>query len=476
MIGALSYHGSITDLTFCHDLPKTVPACLAETIVHGLEGNSNDNVSDVVPDRKIMEYWLASARKHGFEWDNTLKVQERAPPPLLHPLLPSRQSETSSLSRRRRLWSPRLNVRRLSPRLNVRRLSNGMTLSSTSGKKKTADAIAGLSKGRMNIKAEAAAVAATAMSRATIALDLVTQTKAAVVKADENTVLAGNELTISTAAVASTKATVSNTQAAVDAAIKAFDKAARETAAVDQVKSNAELAKATMDKTLAVQAQAVAQSAASFAAKQQVDAERAQEDAKQAKATALENAAAATKYASDSIANKSAADAIATAAAWYWWSPAQEACAILALKTVLAGDEAQGDQRLAEVPLDTRRRFLVAAGLVVVNARSMLLQDVAYQLARRERSKTTRMEPKDDGDDLVLDHKEETTYTFESSGAVRFLGFTKQGRPILWVLSNYFDPQKFSLDTFKDVIGSLLTAAEEALCPALAQDMIVRCL
>jgi len=65
-IGAMSYEERNTDLTFCHDVRQTVPACLAATIIHTLEGHTEHEVSDVPGDRTTMEHWLALAQKHGF--------------------------------------------------------------------------------------------------------------------------------------------------------------------------------------------------------------------------------------------------------------------------------------------------------------------------------------------------------------------------------------------------------------------------
>lgn len=65
-VGSMAYDKRATDLTFCHDCPETVPACLAATIIHSLEGHTEHEAGAVAGDRATMEHWLALARKHGF--------------------------------------------------------------------------------------------------------------------------------------------------------------------------------------------------------------------------------------------------------------------------------------------------------------------------------------------------------------------------------------------------------------------------
>jgi sterol desaturase/sphingolipid hydroxylase (fatty acid hydroxylase superfamily)/predicted amino acid dehydrogenase len=65
-IGAMTFDKAKTDLNFCHDVPGTVPACLAATIIHALEGTTEHEVSSVPSDTATMERWLSLAKKHGF--------------------------------------------------------------------------------------------------------------------------------------------------------------------------------------------------------------------------------------------------------------------------------------------------------------------------------------------------------------------------------------------------------------------------
>jgi len=61
---ALSYSRKSTDLTFCHDVPNTVPACLAATIIHAREDTGKHECGEVIVDD--VEGWWEKALKHGF--------------------------------------------------------------------------------------------------------------------------------------------------------------------------------------------------------------------------------------------------------------------------------------------------------------------------------------------------------------------------------------------------------------------------
>jgi len=65
--GSVNFSSRTCDLTFCHDRGnKAVPACLAATIIHGLEGFSEHEVGDV--DVSRLDHWLELAAKHGFQF------------------------------------------------------------------------------------------------------------------------------------------------------------------------------------------------------------------------------------------------------------------------------------------------------------------------------------------------------------------------------------------------------------------------
>jgi len=64
---ALSYDMSDTDLTFCHDIPGTVPACLAATIIHARENRQEHECGEIEIDE--VEDWWRRAEKHGFRLD-----------------------------------------------------------------------------------------------------------------------------------------------------------------------------------------------------------------------------------------------------------------------------------------------------------------------------------------------------------------------------------------------------------------------
>jgi len=61
---ALSYQRGDTDLTFCHDVPGTVPACLAATIIHAREGLAEHELGEIEIDE--VEAWWTRAESHGF--------------------------------------------------------------------------------------------------------------------------------------------------------------------------------------------------------------------------------------------------------------------------------------------------------------------------------------------------------------------------------------------------------------------------
>jgi len=64
---ALSYDPRDCDLTFCHDVPGTVPACLAATIIHAREDLGHHECGEIAIDE--VEAWWTKAAKHGFRLD-----------------------------------------------------------------------------------------------------------------------------------------------------------------------------------------------------------------------------------------------------------------------------------------------------------------------------------------------------------------------------------------------------------------------
>jgi len=61
---ALSYSLKETDLTFCHDVPNTVPACLAAAVIHAREDTQRHELGEVEVDE--VEGWWDKASRHGF--------------------------------------------------------------------------------------------------------------------------------------------------------------------------------------------------------------------------------------------------------------------------------------------------------------------------------------------------------------------------------------------------------------------------
>ena len=61
---ALAYEPRDTDLTFCHDVPGTVPACLAATIIHCREESREHECGEV--DIESIDGWWKRAEAHGF--------------------------------------------------------------------------------------------------------------------------------------------------------------------------------------------------------------------------------------------------------------------------------------------------------------------------------------------------------------------------------------------------------------------------
>jgi len=61
---SLSYSQKETDITFCHDVPNTVPACLAAAIVHARENTQKHETGEVDVDE--VEGWWEKATRHGF--------------------------------------------------------------------------------------------------------------------------------------------------------------------------------------------------------------------------------------------------------------------------------------------------------------------------------------------------------------------------------------------------------------------------
>jgi sterol desaturase/sphingolipid hydroxylase (fatty acid hydroxylase superfamily) len=81
---SIPVNSSYCDVTLSHshdrsteESPVTIPACLAATIIHGLEGFQKHEVGDV--DANTLDEWLALARKHGFDIgeDNCSKISEQ---------------------------------------------------------------------------------------------------------------------------------------------------------------------------------------------------------------------------------------------------------------------------------------------------------------------------------------------------------------------------------------------------------------
>jgi sterol desaturase/sphingolipid hydroxylase (fatty acid hydroxylase superfamily)/predicted amino acid dehydrogenase len=63
-IAGIQIDTRVCDLTFCHDRScDTMPACLAATIIHALEGFQEHEVGEV--DVRKMDEWLQLAKKHG---------------------------------------------------------------------------------------------------------------------------------------------------------------------------------------------------------------------------------------------------------------------------------------------------------------------------------------------------------------------------------------------------------------------------
>ena len=61
---ALAYAAKDTDLTFCHDVAGTVPACLAAAICHAREGTGDHETGAV--DVGSLDGWWRTATAHGF--------------------------------------------------------------------------------------------------------------------------------------------------------------------------------------------------------------------------------------------------------------------------------------------------------------------------------------------------------------------------------------------------------------------------
>uniref|UniRef100_A0A6T1L6G4 Fatty acid hydroxylase domain-containing protein n=1 Tax=Alexandrium monilatum TaxID=311494 RepID=A0A6T1L6G4_9DINO len=61
---ALSYDSRDCDLTFCHDVPGTMPACLAATIIHAREDSGRHECGEI--NENDVEEWWDKATRHGF--------------------------------------------------------------------------------------------------------------------------------------------------------------------------------------------------------------------------------------------------------------------------------------------------------------------------------------------------------------------------------------------------------------------------
>jgi sterol desaturase/sphingolipid hydroxylase (fatty acid hydroxylase superfamily)/predicted amino acid dehydrogenase len=61
---ALTFSRKDTDLTFCHDVPNTVPACMAATIIHAREDTGEHECGELGIEE--VDRWWAKAVQHGF--------------------------------------------------------------------------------------------------------------------------------------------------------------------------------------------------------------------------------------------------------------------------------------------------------------------------------------------------------------------------------------------------------------------------
>jgi len=61
---ALAYEARDTDLTFCHDVKGTMPACLAAAIIHSREKMDSHETGEIVVDD--VPLWWRRAEAHGF--------------------------------------------------------------------------------------------------------------------------------------------------------------------------------------------------------------------------------------------------------------------------------------------------------------------------------------------------------------------------------------------------------------------------
>lgn len=61
---AMCYSRRDTDLTFCHDVPTTMPACLAATIIHAREDRGEHEIGEIKVEE--VEAWWDRAVEHGF--------------------------------------------------------------------------------------------------------------------------------------------------------------------------------------------------------------------------------------------------------------------------------------------------------------------------------------------------------------------------------------------------------------------------
>jgi predicted amino acid dehydrogenase len=76
---ALSYSRRDTDLTFCHDVPNTVPACLAATIIHAREDRGEHEIGEI--EVEDVEGWWDRAVKNGFSLSCLRPNQAAGQPP-----------------------------------------------------------------------------------------------------------------------------------------------------------------------------------------------------------------------------------------------------------------------------------------------------------------------------------------------------------------------------------------------------------
>jgi len=89
---ALSYDSRDCDLTFCHDVPNTVPACLAATLIHAREDLGHHECGEIEVEEVLG--WWEKATKHGFRLD--CLGDRRASQNLLHSVASRKRTREDS--------------------------------------------------------------------------------------------------------------------------------------------------------------------------------------------------------------------------------------------------------------------------------------------------------------------------------------------------------------------------------------------